>query len=234
MSDLSELELILRDRLGIEWFNFLRGEINSNYFLELSKYISQRRKVTTVYPLKEEVFTAYKLCKPQDVKVVILGQDCYINDGEAHGLAFSVKDELRSTPSILKIKESIEETIYNGLNVSWSNNLTRWAEQGVFLLNTILTVDKGQSLSHANKGWEQFTLETLQTINLECQKNIVFLLFGAYAKNYRGYINSFKHLVIECEHPAAAAYNKRNWVFNDCWNVCNNYLIEHNKEKIIW
>ena len=157
----------------------------------------------------------------------------YINKDEAHGLAFSIKDELlKAPPTLQKIAKSIEDSIYNQLNLSWNNNLTRWAEQGVFLLNKILTVEKGKSLSHSGIGWENFTKKTIQIIDM-LLNNCVFLLFGKEAQSFCNELSD-KHLIIKCEHPAASIYQKREWNYNDCWNQTNNYLIQHNKTPIIW
>ena len=218
--------------LGEEWFQYLKDDINSTYFNEIGSFISTERFRTTVYPMKDDVFTAYKLCQPANTKVIIIDTEPHLNKGEAHGLAFSVKDEILKTPPSLKhIQNSIEQSVYNGLNLEWTNDLTRWAEQGIFLLNTILTVEKSKSLSHSHLGWQQFTKKSIEIIDL-ILNNCVFLLFGKEAQKFCNI--SDKHLVINCEHPAAASYQKRDWIFNDCWNQTNEYLIKHNKIPIIW
>lgn len=223
----------MKSLLGDEWYEYLKDDINSDYFKKIGSFLATERFRTTIYPEKDEVFTAYKLCQPANIKVIVIGQDPYFNKNEAHGLAFSIKDELlKAPPSLQKIAKSIEDSIYNQLNLSWDNNLSRWSEQGVFLLNKVLTVEKGKPLSHSGIGWENFTKKTIQIIDM-LLNNCVFLLFGKEAQSFCNELSD-KHLLIKCEHPAASSYQKRDWIFDDCWNQTNKYLIQHNKTPIIW
>lgn len=213
----------LADKLGSQWYKLLRPEFDKQYMKSLSDFIVQRRKQTTVYPSNQELFTAYRLTSFTDVKVCIIGQDPYIRANEAHGLAFSTKG--KSTPSLRKIAEVIGTE-------GWSNDLTRWAEQGVFLLNKVLTVDEGNSNSHKDKGWEQFTA---QTVSLLSQRGkVIFLLWGSHAKEYAQYVNAEQNVVITAEHPAAAVYQGRTWINNDCFNQVNKILKSRNQEEIKW
>ncbi len=146
------------------------------------------------------------------------------------GMAFSTPG--KSTPSLRKIHQAVENECYNGLKLDWDNNLTRWADQGVFLLNTVLTVDAGKSYSHANKGWEEFTLKTIQEIDKK--GNVIFLLWGKYAQGYDKYIAKGINTVISCEHPVAANYNGRPWNNNNCFQDSNKILKLLGENEIIW
>lgn len=219
----------MEELLGEEWFDKLKGEFNKEYIINLQKFVQQRRRETTVYPKSEDVFKAYRSLPYSNVKVCILGLDPYIN-GEAVGIAFSTDG--RWTPSLKKISDAVEKDCYNGLNLNWDNNLSRWVDQGVFLLNTILTVDKGVSSSHKGKGWEQFTLETIK--ELDKKGNVIFMLWGNDAKEYDKYIAKGINSVISCEHPVAASYSSRAWNNNDCFNKVNQILKDLGEEEIKW
>lgn len=218
----------LSELLGDEWSTILEDEFTKEYMNALAQFVKQKRFENHVYPSADNVFNAYRLTPYSNVRVCILGQDPYINPNEAHGLSFSTYSG-KSTPSLKKIEKSIEDGCYNGLNLEWNNNLERWAKQGVFLLNTILTVDEGASLSHQGKGWEQFTNRTIK--ELSDRGNVVFLLWGAYAKAYGSMIDTTKNTVLLAEHPAYAARNGRAWLNDDCFNKVNNII---KGDKIVW
>lgn len=201
-----------------DWKNFLETEFRQPYMKQLNAFVQSRRNSTTVYPEQGKVFTAFQLTAPQDVKVVILGQDPYIGPNEAHGLSFSTESG-KYTPSLRKIAHAL------GNPPDWDNNLTRWATQGVFLLNRVLTVDKGFSNSHASKGWEEFSLRVIQYLD---RPGMIFLLWGAEARKVRVHIK--RGTVIEAEHPVAASYQGREWKHNDCFNKANELLTN----KINW
>lgn len=211
------------DRLGEEWYNLLKDEFPKDYMIKLQEFLAIRRKQITVYPSKEDLFNAYKLTPYSSVKVVIIGQDPYINPNEAMGLAFSTRGKW--TPSLRKIAGAVNSEV-------WDNDLTRWADQGVFLLNTLLTVDSGKSLSHQGKGWEQFTLRTIE--ELDKKGNVIFLLWGRNAQEYDKYITKGINNVLMCEHPVAASYQNRDWLFNNCFQECNKILRELGEEEIKW
>lgn len=233
------VELTAKDKryielFGEEWFYVLKKEFEKQYFLDLASFISTNRQYLTVYPDKELLFNSYKITQPSNIKVVIIGQEPYCFPLQAHGLAFSADDECMNIPPALKlIAKSIEDSIYDGLNIGWENNLERWGKQGVFLLNRILTVNAKKPNSHEGKGWEQFTKNTIEIIN-EKYDNIIFLLLGTYVQNSISYINVSKHKIIMVEHPAAALYLDREWNYRNCWNEINKLLEKNNKEKIIW
>ncbi len=213
----------MEERLGEEWYNILKDEFDKEYMTALQNFISTRRSLNVVFPFREDVFNAYKLTPYSKVKVCIIGQDPYINPNEAHGLAFSTKG--KSTPSLRKIAQSLKSE-------TWNNDLTRWAVQGVFLLNKVLTVDAGITGSHFGKGWEEFTLKTIQ--ELDKKGNVVFLLWGSHAKEYDRYIAKGWNSVITCEHPAYASYQNREWDNSNCFNETNRILKLIGEREIIW
>ena len=219
------MEHVLRESLGEEWYELLKDEFSKDYMLHLMNFVKQRRAETTVYPTKENVFNAYKYTPYSRVKVCIIGQDPYINPNEAHGLSFSTLGG-KYTPSLKKIEAAIRRDC--GLDVAsyeWSNNLTRWSDQGIMLLNTVLTVDAGKSNSHKGHGWENFTLKTVQELD---KKGIIFLLWG---KDALSMIDSMKKSVVFiAEHPVAASYQGRAWNNKDCFNRVNELLTN----KINW
>lgn len=202
---------------GFQWGTFIYQEFKEEYMLKLDEELASKN--TIIYPAKDHIFTAFKLTNLHDVRVVIVGQDPYIHENQAHGLSFSTLDG-STTPSLNRIKEVI-----NGDSTSpFNNNLTRWAEQGVFLLNAVLTVDKGKSNSHKGIGWEVFTTKVIK--ELDQRGDVIFLLWGAEAHKLDTVI---KHNIsIKCEHPQRANYMNRKWLNNDCFNKVNN-LIKGNK-----
>ena len=152
----------------------------------------------------------------------------YINKNETHGLAFSTKQGTK-TPSLEQISKAIENEIYDGLNLEWDNNLERWAKQGIFLLNTILTVDEGKSLSHQYRGWEQFTREVIKLLN--DKGDIIFLLWGNNAKAYSNIIDTTKNTILSASHPVSASYNNELWNSNKCFYWVNELI---KGDKIEW
>lgn len=218
----------MKELLGEEWATILGEEFNRGYMRDLSAFIKQRRFETIVYPRSEHVFNAYKSTPFPKVRVCILAQDPYINPGEAHGLAFS-SESGKTTPTLQQLRHVIERDCYNGLNLEWSNNLTRWAEQGVFMINTVLTVDAGKSLSHQGKGWETFTARTIS--ELSKRGDVIFLLWGAYAKAYGYMIDSTKNTVFLASHPVSASYRNEIWENNNCFNKVNEII---KGDKIEW
>lgn len=217
----------LKTLLGNSWYELLKDEFEKEYMLNLSKRITSERKTKTIYPSKEDVFNAYRLTPYEKVRVVIVGQDPYFNPGEAHGLSFSVKDGLKIPPSLRIIFKAIEQTIYDGLKLEQSPDLSRWATQGVFLLNRVLTVERGKPLSHKGKGWELFTAQTINLLNRSDNK-ICYLLMGKEAQTVKDYINTDKHIVFSVEHPAASAYAGREWNHENVFKAINLY------HKIDW
>lgn len=211
--------------LGEEWYKILASEFEKDYMKNLCNFINVRRTQTTVYPPKEEVFTAYKLTPYSKVKVCIIGQDPYINEGEAHGLAFSTGNS-RRTPSLKQIENAVRTEIYDEADdYDWNNNLVRWSNQGIMLLNKVLTVDSKNSNSHKGKGWEPFVLKTV--MELDKKGDVIFLLWGKDAQVLKAVLKS---KYIECEHPVAASYQGRQWNNNRCFAKVNDLL----DTKIAW
>jgi uracil-DNA glycosylase len=220
------------ERLGIRWVELLSEEIEQESFKNIGKGLkASREKGMVIYPDAEDVFKAFKYTQPNEVKVVIVGQDPYYN-GCADGLAFSSK--LAITPkSLKKIIEEVHDQYQHSFNSTLGNDLTHWAAQGVFLLNRVLTVRQGQPKSHYGKGWETFTNAAIKKLS-QFNTNLVFLLWGKEAQEVEDLINKDKHLVIKAEHPSYAARNDRRWDSNHCFITANKYLIRHGKESIEW
>ena len=182
-----------------DWYERLKPEFDKQYFVSLQNFLTERYNQTTVYPKSENIFNALNYTKYDDVKVVIFGQDPYHAPNQAHGLAFSVLDDVKIPPSLVNIFKEIEseqniQTIKNG-------NLTRWAKQGVLLLNTVLTVEQGKPNCHKNKGWENFTTQVVKLLN-QRPEPIVFLLWGNNAKIFENLIDKQKHFVLKAPHPS--------------------------------
>jgi uracil-DNA glycosylase len=205
------------DMMGKDWHDLLHNEFERDYMKDLNKFLMERRSQVPVYPETREMFNALKLTPYKEVKVVIIGQDPYHTThsqdkerGIAHGLAFSSCDPATLPPSLVNIFKEIEEDVQFGLYLKEDYNLTYWAEQGVLLLNTILTSEKGKALAHENKGWEVFTDAVVKALNRH-QRRLVWMLWGNKAKSFRErrLIDTGYHLVLEAAHPAAEEYAKQ-------------------------
>lgn len=210
------------------WSNLLIEEFSKDYFIKLASTVSSERKYSTIYPKPDELFNVFNT-DFIDVKVVILGQEPYFN-GEGHGLAFSSKEHC--PPSLKQMIEAIEDSIYNGMNLNYDTDLTYLAEQGVFLLNRILTVKKGIPSSHKNIGWEIFTNKVVECLNLH-PYDIIYILAGKEAQAIMPIIDP-RHHIIEVEHPAYASKQNRNWQFEDCFLRANHLLSLQNRKEIKW
>ena len=212
------------------WFDAIGDEANKPYYKELSKKVNAAYKNTTVYPPKEDIMKALTLTPPENVKCVILGQDPYHEPGQAMGLSFSVRDGIRIPPSLVNIyKESENEY---GYPTPETGDLTAWAEQGVLLLNAILTVEAHQAASHKDFGWAQFTDAVIQHVNTLDQP-VVYMLWGSFARSKKAFLNNPKHLVLESAHPSPlSAY--RGFLGNGHFKKCNDFLEANGIEKIDW
>ena len=182
------------------WKEQLANEFEETYFKELSDFVDGEYKQNKCFPLEKDLFNAFNLCPFHKVKVVIIGQDPYPGEGQAHGLSFSFDGGKPFPGSLNNIFNEISDDFKTPIPTN--GNLTRWAEQGVLLLNTILTVCPGDSNSHKGKGWEQFTTAVIKRLNNECN-NLVFMLWGVQACKKASLIDADKHLVLEARHPAA-------------------------------
>ena len=213
-----------------EWDELLSEEFSSSSYLYLREFLKKEYSSHTVYPPMYDIFNGLKLTPLENVKVVILGQDPYHEEGQAMGLSFSVPNGIKKPPSLVNIFKEIESE--TGDEMLDSGDLTGWAKQGVLLLNTVLTVRAHQANSHKGKGWEEFTDGVIKKISKNT-KNVVFLLWGANARSKKQLIDSDKHLILECAHPSPlSAYNG----FFGCghFTKANEYLIKHGKLPIVW
>jgi len=212
------------------WHQHLEQEFQKPYFEELADFVKKAYRHHTIYPPAKELFHAFSLCGFEETKVVILGQDPYHGPGQAHGLCFSVREGIPIPPSLANIFTEI----YNELGVAIppTGNLTRWAQQGVLLLNATLTVQARKPGSHQNKGWEQFT-DTVIRILSEAKENVVFLLWGAYAQQKESLIDSTKHLILKSPHPSPYSAN-RGFFGNQHFKKTNAYLEGKGLMAIQW
>ena len=212
------------------WKQILSNEWHKDYFIKLTEFVRNEYATGQVFPPGKEIFAAFDATPFEDVKVVIIGQDPYHDVNQANGLCFSVHDGIPFPPSLLNIFKEIQDDL--GTPIPQSGDLSRWAKQGVLLLNSTLTVRAHSAGSHQNKGWEQFTDEVI--LQLAQQKeNLVFILWGSYAIKKGAFINRMKHLVLTSPHPSPlSAY--RGFFGNKHFSQANNYLIKHGKTPITW
>ncbi|RIW17319.1 uracil-DNA glycosylase [Algoriphagus lacus] len=212
------------------WKNELSEVFHHDFFIKLATFVKYEYQNYQVFPPGKEIFNAFWHCPLNAVKVVILGQDPYHGPGQAHGLSFSVKPGVPFPPSLLNIFKEIKSDI--GTDMPPNGDLTRWADQGVFLLNATLTVRANQAGSHQNQGWESFTDEVIRIIN-QNQNHVVFMLWGAYAQKKAELIDSKKHLVLRAPHPSPLSAHRG---FLGCrhFSQANRYLLENGKEPIRW
>ncbi|MEI7511548.1 MAG: uracil-DNA glycosylase [Candidatus Peregrinibacteria bacterium] len=212
------------------WKAVLQDEFEKSYFAELKKFlVDEISSGKTIYPHPKNIFHAFEACPFHQVKVVILGQDPYHTPGAAHGLCFSVPEGAPLPPSLQNIYKELKSDL--GISPSKNGNLEYWAEQGVFLLNSVLTVQKGLAASHAKKGWETFTDRVIQELS-EKREGIVFLLWGNYAKKKGEHINRSKHLVLEAGHPSPLSV--RHFLGCQHFSKANVYLGEMGSSEIVW
>ena len=216
--------------IGNDWDLILKSEFEKEYFYNLLKFVQSEYKKTTVFPPKKDVFKAFRYTSYKDLKVVILGQDPYHGEGEAEGLCFSVREGIRKPPSLNNIFKELHDDL--GYNIPTSGSLVPWAKQGVFLLNTVLTVIKDRAASHKNIGWETFTDEVIKKIN-EKEEPVVFILWGSFARSKKKFITNPKHLVIESAHPSPlSAYN--GFFGSKPFSRTNEFLRKNNLKEINW
>ena len=212
------------------WKEILNHEFEKDYFTNLVGFVKEEYRTKTVYPPAGLIFNAFNLCPFSNVKVVIIGQDPYHGQGQAHGLCFSVRDGVGFPPSLINIFKEIELDL--GTGRPNSGNLERWAKQGVLLLNATLTVLAHQAGSHQRKGWEQFTDAVISLINAN-RNNIVFMLWGAYAQKKGEAIDRERHLVLESVHPSPLSAS-RGFFGNKHFSKCNDYLTANGKTPVDW
>ena len=212
------------------WKKELAKEFEKDYFIKLTEFVREEYRTTKVYPPGNLIFNAFNLCPFDKVKVVIIGQDPYHGPGQAHGLCFSVNDGVKFPPSLQNIFKEIKSDI--GTPIPLTGNLTRWANQGVLLLNATLTVREHQAGSHQKKGWEEFTDAAIRSLAQE-REHLVFILWGSYAQKKGAFIDRNKHLVLASAHPSPlSAYN--GFFGNRHFSLTNQYLIENGETPIEW
>ncbi len=212
------------------WQAHLQKEFDKPYFENLIAFVKQEYAHYTVYPPGKLIFNAFNLCPFDKVKVVLIGQDPYHEPGQAHGLCFSVNDGVQFPPSLNNIFKEIKDD--TGADIPTSGNLTRWAEQGVLLLNATLTVREHMAGSHQKHGWEEFTDEVIRTISNE-REGIVCILWGSYAQSKAQLIDSSKHFILKSAHPSPlSAY--RGFFGNHHFSLTNMYLQKRGESPIKW
>ncbi|MCR5312370.1 MAG: uracil-DNA glycosylase [Bacteroidaceae bacterium] len=212
------------------WKKELQSEFDKPYFENLIKFVKDEYSKFTVYPPGHLIFNAFNLCPFEKVKVVLIGQDPYHEPGQAHGLCFSVNDGVQFPPSLNNIFKEIKDDI--GSDIPASGNLTRWAEQGVLLLNATLTVREHAAGSHQKHGWEEFTDSVIRHISIN-REGIVFILWGSYAQSKAQLIDTSKHYILKSAHPSPlSAY--RGFFGNHHFSLANDYLLKRGQEPIKW
>ena len=218
-------------RISPSWNALLSSEFEKPYFQALTAFVKKEYSEHTCYPKGKEIFAAFDQCPVENLKVVLLGQDPYHGEGQANGLSFSVRDGIAHPPSLVNIFREIQEDLK--LPYPESGNLSRWAEQGVLLLNATLTVRANTAGSHQGQGWETFTDAVIKSISDNCQ-HIVFLLWGSFAKKKIALIDTQKHCVLSSGHPSPLSANRGHWFGNKHFSKTNEYLTSVGKENIDW
>ena len=218
--------------LHSSWMNVLSVEFQQDYFKNLMEFItSEKNKGKLIFPSSADIYNAFNLTPLSKVKVVILGQDPYHGDGQAHGLSFSVKDDIKLPPSLKNMFKELEDDI-DAFQLPTSGNLSKWAAQGVLLLNAILTVEAHKAASHQKQGWEQFTDNVIKLVSKECE-HVVFLLWGKYAEQKERLIDEQKHLILKASHPSPfSAY--RGFFGCKHFSKVNEYLNSEGRTAIDW
>ena len=213
-----------------DWLQAVGGEFKKPYYTKLYEFIKQEYNTKMIYPPADELFNALHLTPLNQVKVLILGQDPYHNAGQAHGLCFSVKPEVEIPPSLVNIYQELHDDL--GCKIPSHGYLTKWAEQGVLMLNTVLTVRAHQANSHRGIGWEEFTDAAIEALNKE-DRPIVFILWGRPAQMKKRMLTNPKHLILEAPHPSPlSAY--RGFFGSKPFSQTNQFLVEHGLEPIDW
>jgi len=213
------------------WKSHLYDEFNKPYFVNLAEFVRDEYSKHKCYPPGKQIFTAFDWCPFDNLKVVIIGQDPYHGPGQAHGLCFSVNEGISHPPSLINIFKEIETDL--GIPYPKSGNLEHWAKQGVLLLNATLTVRAHQAGSHQNKGWEIFTDQVIKTIS-DIKNNVVFLLWGGFAKQKTKLIDAERHNILTSGHPSPLSANKGYWFGNKHFSKTNFLLEQAGQVPIVW
>jgi len=218
-------------KIESSWKRQLQGEFEKPYFAKLTACVRQEYQAGVCYPPGRLIFNAFDLCPFDQVKVVIIGQDPYHEPGQAHGLSFSVQEGVMFPPSLQNIFKEIEQDL--GIPVPQSGDLTRWARQGVLLLNATLTVRAHQANSHALLGWREFTDAAIQALARQ-REHIVYMLWGGYARGKAYMIDRQRNLVLESVHPSPLSANRGGWFGQHQFSRCNDYLRQNGLAPIEW
>ena len=218
-------------RIHPSWEKVLRSSFAAPYFEELIAFVKQEYQQTRCYPPGKAIFAAFDHCHFDNIRVVLLGQDPYHGPRQAHGLSFSVPQGIAHPPSLINIFKELESDL--GHSYPTSGNLTPWAEQGVLLLNATLTVRAHQAGSHQGRGWERFTEEIIRCLSAQ-KKELVFMLWGGYAKKKQPLIDASKHCILTSGHPSPLSANRGYWFGNKHFSKCNAYLTAHGQAPIDW
>lgn len=216
-------------KMEAKWKNALAAEFDKPYWQVLTDTVKKQYLTTIVYPPAKNIFRAFDLCPLDKVKVVILGQDPYHGEKQANGLSFSVNEGMLLPPSLQNIYKEIRNDL--GITPIQSGDLTRWANQGVLMLNSVLTVLAGKPASHAGLGWEEFTSAAIQSLGTH-RNHIVYMLWGRYAQNKGIVIDRDSNLVLSSAHPSPFSVTK--FYGNHHFSQCNAYLVEHSMDPIDW
>lgn len=228
-------------QIEASWKDALKEEFEKDYFIKLTEFVRNEYRQHTCYPPGNEIFNAFNLCPLSKVKVVILGQDPYHGEGQAEGLCFSVKTGIALPPSLINIFKEVKDDIGTKPQIikdlqgkdMYDGSLRRWAQQGVFLLNTCLSVRQHEAFSHSRQGWESFTDAVIKIIS-EKQEHVVFMLWGGPARTKKKIIDTSKHLVLESVHPSPLSANRGGWFGNHHFSRCNDWLQERGLTPIVW
>ena len=219
----------MKDLMPADWRGLLEAEFEQDYFKDLGKFVARERNNYDVFPPEKDIFNAFKLCSLDNLKVVILGQDPYHNYDQAHGLCFSVKEGIKLPPSLKNIYKELEQDL--NIRQSSSGDLSKWAEQGILLLNTVLTVRAHEANSHKKMGWEKFTDAVIKKIS-DRDETVVFLLWGGPAQKKQAIISD-RHIIIKSAHPSPlSAY--RGFFGSKPFSQINEELARLNREPINW
>ena len=211
-----------------DWQEILGGEFGKSYYRELREFLKEEYAKETIYPVKENIWNAFEHTAYQDVKAVILGQDPYHGPNQAHGLSFSVQPGITHPPSLRNIFKELEEDV--GCEKPVDGTLTKWSDQGVLMLNTVLTVRKGQAHSHQKKGWEQFTDEVIRKLS-EREEPVIFILWGKPAQTKKRLIDTERHDIIEAPHPSPLSAH-RGFFGSQPFSKVNKLLQSRGQEPI--
>ena len=224
------MENKVNPKIDESWKKVLSSEFSKEYFIQLKQFLVNEKREYKVFPLNKNIFTAYNITTFEDIKVVIIGQDPYHGENQAHGLAFSVQEGTKFPPSLVNIFKELSDDI--GCPYPTTGNLVKWASQGVFLINTVLTVRAHSAGSHRDKGWENFTDATIKAISNE-KEHVVFILWGRPAQMKEKLIDSSKHLILKAPHPSPlSAY--RGFFGSKPFSKTNKYLKSYAINEIDW